>query len=124
MNMTETPYDAISKSTEDAMVRTTGPDDPNSPSGGNADWSRDLIEAIAKDVGEAVVAHVETMYPAAIDATPTTFRLSLRNTVINEIMAAVAVNDAGRIVDRLAIRRQQRRKLTTAYRKMRTGDQA
>jgi hypothetical protein len=64
------------------MVRATAFNNPDSASAPNADWSRDLIEAIAKDVGEAVVAHVEIMYPAAIDASPTTFRLSLRNTVM------------------------------------------
>jgi hypothetical protein len=86
-----------------------------------ADWSRDLIEAIAKDVGDAVVAHVTMMYPAAIEATPSTFRLSLRNTVINEILASIKTSDADAIVRRLAERKKTRRSSTTAYRKMRAG---
>ena len=42
-------------------------------------WSRELVKLIAKDVGDAVVTHIETMYPAAFAATPGTFPLSVRN---------------------------------------------
>jgi hypothetical protein len=95
---------------------------PSADSSARTEWSRELVKAIAKDVGEAVVAHVETMYPAAIEATPTTFKLSLRNCVINEIMAAIKTSDADEIAERLAERKKARRGLTAAYRKMRAGD--
>jgi hypothetical protein len=85
-------------------------------------WSRELVKLIAKDVGDAVVTHIETMYPDAIAATPGTFPLSVQNCVFNEIMAAIEVNDAGQIAARLADRRRARRGLKTAYRKMRAAD--
>jgi hypothetical protein len=85
-------------------------------------WSRELVKLIAKDVGDAVVTHIEIMYPAAFAATPGTFPLSVRNCVFNEIMAAVEVNDVGQIAARLADRRRARRVLKTAYRKMRAAD--
>ncbi len=88
----------------------------------NIQWSRDLVQQIAKDVGDAVVMHIEAMYPAALAAAPTSFQLSVRNTVINEIMAAIDVNDASQIVERLANRKRARRKLKAAYRKMRSTD--
>ena len=117
--MAEIPDEAVSKSIGDAMVRATVSNDPSPASAGNADWSRELIEAIAKDVGEAVVAHVAMMYPAAMEATPTTFSVSLRNTVINEILAAIKTSDADAITRRLVERKKMRRGLTAAYRKMR-----
>lgn len=85
-------------------------------------WSRELVKQIAKDVGEAVVTHIETMYPRAVEATPSTFKVSVRNCVFNEIMAAVDVNDAGRIEARLKHRQASRRKLRAAYCKLREGD--
>src|SRR5947209_1975959 len=74
-------------------------------------WSRELVRQIAKDVGEAVTTHIELMYPGAIVSAPSTFKLSVRNTVMNEIMAAVDVSDAGRIEARLKDRKAFRRRL-------------
>ncbi|MCK1336841.1 hypothetical protein IVB38_12615 [Bradyrhizobium sp. 38] len=91
---------------------------------GEAQWSRELVKQIAKDVGEAVIAHIEMMYPAALTATPASFPLSVRNCVYNEIMAAIAVNDAGKIAARLANRKRERRHLRTTYRKVRATAQA
>src|SRR5882757_554434 len=82
-------------------------------------WSRELVKEIAADIGSEIVAHIEAMYPAAIKATPTTFKLSVRNKVFNEIMAAINVNDAGQIAARWKDRKAMRRKLGAAYRKMR-----
>ena len=79
-----------------------------------------LIRRIAMDIGNAVVHHIEIMYPVAIEATPkSTFRLSVRNTVYNEIMAAIQVNDAGEIEARLADRSADRRRAKAFYRKIR-----
>lgn len=43
---------------------------------------KNLISEIAMDIGKAVVLHVETMYPKAIEVTPGTFKLSLRTAYI------------------------------------------
>ncbi|MDN4985560.1 hypothetical protein QY049_20575 [Bradyrhizobium sp. WYCCWR 13022] len=91
------------------------------PSSIETAWSRELVKQIAKDVGDAVAFHIETMYPRAFAAAPSTFPLSVRNTVYNEIMAAVQVNDAGQIAARLEDRKRFRRKLRTGYRKMRAS---
>lgn len=82
-------------------------------------WSKELVKEIAEDIGSEIVAHIETMYPAAIKASPTTFKLSVRNKVFNEIMAAINVNDAGQIAARLKDRKAMRRKIGAAYRKIR-----
>lgn len=86
-----------------------------------SEWSRELVELIAKDVGDAVAAHIETMYPAAVAACPGTFLLSVRNSTFNELMAAIMVNDAGDIAARLAERKRARRKIKSDYRKMRAA---
>ncbi len=84
-------------------------------------WSRDIIKAIAMDIGKEVVAYIEVMYPQAIEATPTTFKLSVRNCIYNEIMASIDVNDAGIIEARLRDRKKFRREWTGAYRRMRVA---
>jgi hypothetical protein len=94
-------------------------DDKNIPA--TTSWSRELIKEIAKDIGDAVVVHVETMYPAAVASTPSTFRTSLRNCIFNEILAAVEVNDARRVVARIRDRKRARRKTRADYRRMRTA---
>ena len=76
---------------------------------------RALIKAIAMDIGKEVVHHVEVMYPAAVTATPSTFKLSVRNHVYNEIMAAIAVTDEGQIVTRMADRKKFRRRMKRAF---------
>lgn len=83
-------------------------------------WSKELIKAIAMDIGKAVVHHIEIMYPKAIEACPSTFKLSVRNSIHNEIMAAIEVNDAGQITARLRERKEHRRKIKAAYKKIRS----
>jgi hypothetical protein len=91
-------------------------------------WSEELVREIAMDIGKEIVAYVEVMYPAAIKATPSTFKLSLRNSIYNQIMAAIKVNDAGQISARLKDRKRWRREWLAMYRKVRrnpsntTGD--
>lgn len=85
-------------------------------------WSRDLIKEIAMDIGKEVVAYVEVQYPKAIEATSSTFKLSLRNCIYNQIMAAIEVNDAGEIAARLETRKKFRRQWTAAWRKIRATD--
>ena len=81
--------------------------------------NRDLVKEIAMDIGKEVVAHIEVMYPQAISATPSTFKLSVRNSIYNEIMAALEVNEEGAIIARLEDRKQFRRRWTAVYRKFR-----
>ena len=82
-------------------------------------YTRDLIKEIAMDIGKEVVAYIEVMYPEAIVATSSTFKLSVRNCIHNEIMAALEVNDEGAILARLAGRKKFRRQWTAGYRKIR-----
>jgi len=83
------------------------------------DPARALVKAIAMDIGKEVVAYIDVMYPEAPAACSSTFRLSLRNTIYNEIMAAIDVDDEGQIITRLKDRKDFRRKWTAAYRKLR-----
>ena len=82
-------------------------------------WTKELISKIAMDIGKEAVHHLEIMYPAAISACPATMKLSLRNTIHNEIMAAIQVNDAGDIVARIQKRKAFRRKSKAAWKKIR-----
>ena len=81
--------------------RVATPDDP----------ARALVKGIALDIGKEVVAYVERMYPSAIHATSSSFRLSLRNSIYNEIIAALKVTDEAEILARLARRKKARRDL-------------
>jgi len=86
---------------------------------GDGEWSKELVKAIAMDIGKAAVHHLETMYPAAVDACPATMKLSLRNCIHNEIMAALETNDADQIRERLRRRKKHRREIKAAYVKSR-----
>ena len=77
--------------------------------------SRDIIREIAMDIGKAVAAHIETMYPNAVAATSRTMLLSVRNTAFNEIMAALDVIDEEAIRMRLAERKRWRRQHKAAW---------
>jgi hypothetical protein len=84
-------------------------------------WSREVVEEIADDIGDAVLAHVQIMYPSAIQATPSTFKISLRNCMRNEILAAVGINDAGQAIARIHERKLVRRQTRADYRRMRSA---
>ena len=79
--------------------------------------SEALVREIAMDIGKAVVHHIETMYPAAIEATSSTFKLSVRNTVYNEIVAAIKVIDEEDIRARLVERKRHRRRINALRRR-------
>jgi hypothetical protein len=85
-------------------------------------WSRELVKEIAMDIGKETVAYVEVMYPEAIKAASSTFKLSLRNHIYNQIMAAIEVNDEGKIKDRLVDRKKSRREWLATYRKIRANE--
>lgn len=71
------------------------------------------------DIGKEVVAYIEVMYPQAIAATSSTFKLAVRNCIHNQIMAALEVNEEGAIRARLEDRRKFRREWLATYRKIR-----
>lgn len=82
-------------------------------------WSRDLVKQIAMDIGKSTVAYIEVQYPKAIEATSSTFKLSVRNHIYNQIMAAIDVTDEGQIKARLQANKKWRREWTAAWRKIR-----
>lgn len=83
-------------------------------------WSRELVKEIAMDIGKDVAAYVEVMYPQAVATTSSTFLLSLRNCIHNEIMSALdGPIDEASIRHRLAERKAFRRKWKAQYKKIR-----
>lgn len=81
--------------------------------------SRAIVKEIAMDIGKEVAAHIETMYPKAVEAAASTLLLSVRNCVYNEIMAALDIVDEEAIRARLNVRKRFRRKHRATYRKIR-----
>ena len=85
----------------------------------------DLVKEMAMDIGKEVAAYIERMYPDAVKAASSTFLLSVRNSIYNEIIAAIGTSDAKEIERRLADRKVFRRRLRAQYkaiRKMKLGD--
>lgn len=78
---------------------------------------RELIKAIAWDIGCEVAAHIEIMYPAAVKAASSTFLLSVKGCVTNEIMAAIESKLPAE--KRLKFNKAFRRKQISMYRKIR-----
>ena len=92
--------------------RVAEPDDP----------ARALVKGIAMDIGKEVVAYVEYMYPQAISASPSTFKLSLRNAIYTEIIAALEITDEAEILARLARRKKERRDFKRQWSLLRDTD--
>lgn len=90
---------------------------------GAGPWSRELIKEIATDIGKDTAAYVEVMYPNAIKATSSTFKLSLRNHIHNQVMEAIKLRDEDGVRAWLASRKKHRREWVGAYRKMRKADE-
>lgn len=78
---------------------------------------RELVKEIAMEIGKEVASHIERMYPAAVRATSKTMLLSLRNSVHNDIMAAVDALERGDADAWLAQRRATRRTIRAQWRK-------
>jgi hypothetical protein len=86
------------------------------------DPSKALIKAIAMDIGKEVAHYIGIQYPQAISACSSSFSLSLRNCIYNEIIAAIAINDEGKIMSRLQDRKDHRRKSKAAWKIIRETD--
>lgn len=79
----------------------------------------DLVKEMAMDIGKEVAAYIERMYPKAVEATSSTFLLSVRNSIYNEIIAAIGTSDADEIAARLADRKVARRRLRALWKRAR-----
>jgi hypothetical protein len=83
------------------------------------EWSQDLIKQIAMDIGEETVAYIEVMYPKAIEATASAFKLSVRNHIYDEIILAMKSGDEGKATARLQRRKFFRRDFLASHRRTR-----
>lgn len=78
-----------------------------------------LRKEIARDIALEVAHHIRIMYPDAVKAASSTFLLSVKGCVTNEVMGALAVDQAGPAIERLKRRAIHRREIQNAYRKIR-----
>lgn len=81
---------------------------------------RDFLKGIAADIAKQVCHHIKVMYPQAVEATPSTFLLSVKGCVINEIMAALDFEGgSAEMSRRIAFRESFRRHIEAIYRGLR-----
>ena len=66
---------------------------------------KELFKQVALDIGKEVVHHIRTMYPEAITAASSTFEISVRNKVYNEIMLAMQTKNWVDFIERLEYRK-------------------
>ena len=78
---------------------------------------RELVRDIAMEIGKEIASHIETMYPKAVEATSKNMLLSVRNSVHNDIMAAVDALESGNAEAWLVRRQSHRRALRKEWRK-------
>lgn len=78
--------------------------------------SRELVKAIAKDVGDSLAAYVEVMFPEIWHGSKQGFKISLRNHVYNDIVSIADLHDEAAIRKRLAGNLEHRKKWVGAYR--------
>lgn len=93
--------------------------EPTSPEGLS---DKELLSAIAMDIGKDLVAYIEVMYPKALEGMPSTFKLSIRNHTHNQIVAAVEASrgaDQKSVLGRLEDRKEFRRQWLKVYRDIR-----
>ena len=81
--------------------------------------SKELIKAIAKEIGAGTVAYIEVMYPEAIKATSSTFKLSIRNHIHNAIVAIAELHDEVAIRHDLNAQSSFRKHWVQMYRNLR-----
>lgn len=79
--------------------------------------NKELLRAVAMDIGKEVAHHIEIMFPEAVKAAPSTFLLSVRNCTHNNIIAWVESNADPE--KRLAFNDAFRRHLRAQYKKIR-----
>lgn len=91
----------------------------NVPARGDLD--RELVSKIAMDIGKSAVSHLRVMYPDVYATMNSGCRLSLRNHIHNEIMAALDTVDADEIEARLKERAAFRRKQHATWGEIRSN---
>lgn len=79
-------------------------------------WSRELVKAIAMDIGKSTADYIEHMYPEAVQHTASTFKTSVKHHIYNDLMAALEVTDEAAIRERLKVRRRHRLKMIRFWR--------
>lgn len=84
------------------------------------DIDRELVSKIAMDIGKSAVSKIRVMYPEVYAVMNSGCRLSLRNHIHNEIMAALNTVDADEIEARLKDRAAFRRLEHKMYDKIRS----
>lgn len=80
-----------------------------------------MISAVAMDCGKEMVAYLEVMYPDMFERMNSGCKLSIRNHIHNDIVAAMDVGSAENHLARLKRRADFRRKWVAAYRAMRAN---
>jgi hypothetical protein len=85
----------------------------------SGDTAKALAKAMAMDIGKEIVTYIEVMYPQAIESTSSTFSLSVRNSIHNEIMSAIEMRDKDEVLAWLAERKAFRREWLATYRNLR-----
>jgi len=83
------------------------------------DQRKAMISAVAMDVGKEMVAYLEVMYPDVFERMNSGCKLSIRNHIHNDIMAAMDVGSAENHLERLKERAAFRREWVATYRAMR-----
>lgn len=81
--------------------------------------SDDIIKRMADDIGKDTCTYIEVMYPEAVKAASSTFLISVRGHIYNEIMGAIKHHDQGEIENWLEGRKVFRRKWKAQYKKIR-----
>lgn len=83
------------------------------------DQRKAMISAVAMDVGKEMVAYLEVMYPDVFEHMNSGCKLSIRNHIHNDIVAAMDVGSAENHLERLKERAEFRRQWVAAYRNIR-----
>ena len=82
--------------------------------------SQDLVKLIAMDIGKEICVYIEVMFPDVAKAgEKSTFLLSVRNSIYNEIMESLKTTNERDILARIDRRKKFRRKWKADYKKLR-----
>lgn len=77
-----------------------------------------MNSAIAMDCGKEMVAYLEVMYPEVFEKMNSGCRLSIRNHIHNDIIAALEIVGTANHLERLKERARFRREWLAAYRNL------
>lgn len=82
------------------------------------DPRRALAFAVGLDMGKEMVAYLEVMYPDVFERMNSGCRLSIRNHIINDFVAAMEIVGAENHLERLKERARFRREWLATYRNL------